>query len=137
MRYAFEVKTGRTVAETTEAPDHQPTCLGVRPMASSDSTASVRVSFRAYEAERIINSLGSWCRFCGIRDGEPYPHIRKPARCEIEHLIPVSRGGSNAWWNLTMGCRSCNRRKGTKTAVEFGFRRIESAAGTVYYAEAV
>ncbi len=38
---------------------------------------------------------------------------------EVDHKIPVSRGGSDALWNLQTTCASCNRDKGEKTDVEY------------------
>jgi 5-methylcytosine-specific restriction endonuclease McrA len=37
----------------------------------------------------------------------------------VDHKQPLSRGGSNEWWNLTAACRSCNSRKHNKTVEEF------------------
>ncbi len=36
-----------------------------------------------------------------------------------DHMIPLSRGGSNAIDNLTPSCLSCNASKGAKTVEEF------------------
>lgn len=44
---------------------------------------------------------------------------------EIDHILPVSRGGSNRISNLTLACRPCNQAKGNKTAQEFGFADIQ------------
>lgn len=45
---------------------------------------------------------------------------------EIDHMTPLSRGGSNAWDNIAIACVWCNRSKGPNTAEEFmdqvGFR---------------
>jgi 5-methylcytosine-specific restriction endonuclease McrA len=38
---------------------------------------------------------------------------------EVDHAIPLSRGGSNWPANLRPACKSCNRRKFTKTIWEF------------------
>jgi hypothetical protein len=32
-----------------------------------------------------------------------------PETATTDHLIPLSRGGSNAWDNLCLACRSCNQ----------------------------
>ncbi|MEQ8541546.1 HNH endonuclease [Coleofasciculus sp. D1-CHI-01] len=33
---------------------------------------------------------------------------------EVEHIIPLYRGGVDAEFNLALACRSCNLRKGTR-----------------------
>jgi 5-methylcytosine-specific restriction endonuclease McrA len=38
---------------------------------------------------------------------------------EIEHKIPISRGGSNDITNVALACRECNARKGIQTEAEF------------------
>jgi hypothetical protein len=34
---------------------------------------------------------------------------------EIEHIVPLAKGGNNKEDNLALSCRSCNLRKGTFT----------------------
>jgi hypothetical protein len=36
------------------------------------------------------------------------------ARLEFDHIIPVSRGGSNTVRNIELRCEPCNRRKGAR-----------------------
>jgi hypothetical protein len=36
------------------------------------------------------------------------------ARLEFDHIIPVSRGGSNTPRNIELRCERCNRRKGAR-----------------------
>lgn len=43
---------------------------------------------------------------------------------EIDHAIPLSRGGSNWPSNLLPSCRSCNRRKFMQTYKEFGIQAL-------------
>ncbi|HEY8807173.1 MAG TPA: HNH endonuclease, partial [Candidatus Limnocylindria bacterium] len=38
---------------------------------------------------------------------------------EADHRAPLSRGGRNTIENILPACRSCNRRKRTKTEDEF------------------
>jgi len=57
---------------------------------------------------QILKRDGYRCRLCGIspRDGE---HVR----LEVDHITPVSKGGSNDPANLWALCFSCNRGKGS------------------------
>lgn len=48
------------------------------------------------------------CEYCGANPGG-----------EIDHVIPLSRGGLHVLENLAPCCRSCNRSKSDKTAEEF------------------
>lgn len=50
------------------------------------------------------------CYYCFINLNNGY---------HVEHMIPLSRGGSNWPENLALSCATCNRRKHTKTAEEF------------------
>ena len=43
---------------------------------------------------------------------------------ELEHKIPLSKGGNNTLTNVVISCIKCNRRKGNKTDIEF-FSYIE------------
>jgi len=38
---------------------------------------------------------------------------------EVDHIVPLSRGGSNDLENLQLLCATCNRSKGTKTMEEW------------------
>ena len=49
------------------------------------------------------------CSYCGDA-------MRAP---EIDHRVPLSRGGSNHPENLHLVCGRCNRRKGARTHEEF------------------
>lgn len=59
------------------------------------------------QIEARIAYYGYRCAYCG----GPYE--------ELDHVIPLSRGGSNWASNLRPACRSCNRRKHSKTLSEF------------------
>lgn len=38
---------------------------------------------------------------------------------EIDHIVPVAKGGTGDWSNLAITCGPCNRSKGAKTLEEF------------------
>lgn len=56
------------------------------------------------------------CSYCGTR----------PTRVEVDHIVPVSAGGTGAWDNLTPACRPCNAAKGSRTLLSFLLERIAS-----------
>jgi hypothetical protein len=51
---------------------------------------------------------GYRCLACG----ESHGNVENPL--EVDHVIPVARGGENDFDNLQTLCRSCNRRKGAR-----------------------
>ena len=51
------------------------------------------------------------CRYCGASG----------VALECDHVLPVSRGGSNDKTNLVAACKKCNREKGDKTPEEMGW----------------
>jgi 5-methylcytosine-specific restriction endonuclease McrA len=63
------------------------------------------------EIQRI---KGSPCFACGSVE-----------RIEVDHVVPLSRGGRHSIGNLMPLCRSCNASKGGKLLVEWKFSRLQ------------
>lgn len=62
------------------------------------------------EVERRIRATArNRCGYCLS------PQHLVMARLEIEHVVPLSKGGSNDETNLWLACPLCNRYKGDKT----------------------
>jgi len=57
---------------------------------------------------QLLERYGGRCGYCGTE-----------GPLEMEHRVPIARGGTHALSNLIPACRRCNRRKGTKTEEEF------------------
>jgi hypothetical protein len=53
------------------------------------------------------------------RDGHACTYCGSDKRLEGDHIVPLSRGGSNAFVNLATACRPCNLSKGSKTVEEW------------------
>src|SRR6266545_937757 len=70
--------------------------------------------------EYLLAKWGRTCAYCGKTD----------TPLEVEHLVPKGRGGSDRVSNLTIACHDCNQRKGSQTAVEFGFPHLMNVAQT-------
>ncbi len=56
------------------------------------------------------------CQYCGkgIAELKPRESLTR------DHLIPLSRGGSNTWTNVVTACSPCNTRKGNRMPEEIG-----------------
>lgn len=63
--------------------------------------------------KRGVLRRDSWtCAYCGGRADT------------VDHVIPSSRGGANAWENTVACCRHCNSRKADKTPAEAGMELL-------------
>jgi 5-methylcytosine-specific restriction endonuclease McrA len=60
------------------------------------------------EWQEILEAFDSRCAYCD-----------SPDRLELEHVVPLSRGGRHTKSNVVPACRPCNRSKGNKTLAEF------------------
>jgi HNH endonuclease len=75
--------------------------------------------------EDIWERDGGHCVWCSR---EAWPRDRT-----VEHLLPRSRGGTDAADNLLPACRSCNRARRSQSAAAYARRR--TADGAVVMAE--
>jgi len=66
----------------------------------------------------LLHKWGHQCAYCK----------RKDIPLQIEHVIPKARGGTNRASNLAISCKLCNQRKGTRTAIEFGYPEVQKYA---------
>ena len=63
--------------------------------------------------EKVRQRANYLCEYCHACEQWQY------VRFTIDHVIPLTEGGSNDLDNLALACFHCNRRKGTKlTAVD-------------------
>ena len=58
------------------------------------------------------------CQFCGRHQAV----LRERECLTRDHLVPLSRGGTNAWSNVVTACSSCNARKGNHLPNEAGMQ---------------
>ena len=60
------------------------------------------------------------CQYCG-RTG---PELKPREALTRDHLIPLSRGGSNEWTNVVTACSTCNTRKANRMPHEIGMQPL-------------
>jgi 5-methylcytosine-specific restriction endonuclease McrA len=63
---------------------------------------------------------GYKCQFCGRSITE----LRPRESLTRDHLIPLSRGGTNDWTNVVTACSPCNTRKGNWLPAEIGMHPL-------------
>ncbi len=56
------------------------------------------------------------CQYCGRTQAE----LRPRESLTRDHLVPLSRGGSNDWSNVVTACSPCNTRKSNRLPSEIG-----------------
>jgi 5-methylcytosine-specific restriction endonuclease McrA len=66
--------------------------------------------FRPDDLDHLYVAQQGRCRYCGTDLGDTY---------EVDHKLPISRGGSHWPENLCLSCPRCNHRKFTKSETEF------------------
>lgn len=63
---------------------------------------------------------GYRCQFCGRSSAE----LRPRESLTRDHLVPLSRGGTNDWTNVVTACSPCNTRKGNRLPGEIGMHPL-------------
>ena len=60
------------------------------------------------------------CQYCGRRQSELKPR----ESLTRDHLIPMSRGGTNEWSNVVTACSPCNTKKANRMPTEIGMHPL-------------
>ena len=81
---------------------------GSRPYDRHDGPDDPKTKDKMYWFHHQDNGI---CNYCGRR--YPYDQL------EVEHMIPKILGGGDTKRNVQLACRTCNRKKGTATDMEF------------------
>lgn len=113
--------------------------------------ARKRGSHTQSEWESKRASQNGLCHYCGLKSLDLEPTlvqgrlVRHVMPLTKDHMIPLSRGGSDRIDNIVGACRECNERKHTMTAEEFmptqitvrrlakAFRETVDANGPINY----
>jgi 5-methylcytosine-specific restriction endonuclease McrA len=62
------------------------------------------------------------CQYCGRHKSE----LKGRQFLTRDHILPISRGGTNAWGNVVTSCSPCNNRKGDRVPTEAGMRLLSA-----------
>lgn len=70
-----------------------------------------------YTREEILSRDGPECRHCGVQCRTEGSTLESDF-LNLDHIIPISKGGHDAPYNIQVLCRSCNGKKGTKISTK-------------------
>ena len=62
------------------------------------------------------------CQYCGRASLE----LKVRESLTRDHVVPLSRGGSNLWTNVVTACSSCNTRKANHLPAEIGMHLLHN-----------
>lgn len=62
------------------------------------------------------------CQYCGRGAGE----LKVRESLTRDHLVPLSRGGTNDWTNVVTACSTCNARKANHLPHEIGMQPLHA-----------
>ncbi len=69
-----------------------------------------------FTRRNVYRRDGNRCQYCGNKF--------KSEDLNLDHVIPVSRGGKDSWYNVVCSCVPCNLRKGDKSLTKVGMSLI-------------
>lgn len=109
------VETGKFDLQKLANPDLTVDEYQQGPMYGRDSIKAALIA--EYGAKKLVDGRPVHvprCCYCG----------KEGVSVEIEHIYPRSKGGTDAWQNLTLACKPCNDRKGARTPDEAGMKLL-------------
>ena len=89
--------------------------VGRRRKARKDAKrkAAIRAAVTELVDPRTVFERDGWrCHMCGRKTREEWRGKHKPLSPELDHIVPLSRGGEHTYRNTACACRRCNMRKG-------------------------
>lgn len=111
LRSRYHLTRSRTAAWQKANPEKRRTAVNRR----RARLLQAKGSHTAADIRAQYNSQRGKCWWCGEKVGKKY---------DVDHRIPLSRGGSNAAENLVIACVRCNRSKNARMPWEWSDRLL-------------
>lgn len=58
-------------------------------------------------------------QYLSVIKADPCPYCNGPTAPTVDHIVPLTKGGTGDWDNLTAACRSCNAKKNNRGLLQF------------------
>lgn len=88
---------------------------------------SERRKLTKQERRAVYDKMGGHCAYCGCK--------LRYSDMQVDHVVPLRKGGDDALANMLPACRSCNHYKGSTTLE--GFRKLVESMPTVLARDSV
>ncbi len=73
------------------------------------------LEYESINVYRVFDRDGWRCQLCG-KDTPPHRRgTRYPNAPELDHRVPMSKGGGHTYANVQCACKACNQAKGNRT----------------------
>jgi hypothetical protein len=95
---------------TAEHSKNNPELVEARAARRREVEAQAVGTFSSVDIAFIRRKLNDQCRYCGVL---------LEGRGDVDHMLSLSKGGTNWPSNLTLACKTCNLDKHSKSAEEF------------------
>lgn len=92
-------------------------CAGGRLVLLESPPHGNRAKRKTSLRDKILMQVDPYCSYCGDRVQSQV--ARREDWATVDHMTPLSRGGTNARSNLVLACQSCNSAKSDMTVREF------------------
>lgn len=66
---------------------------------------------------KVFMDAGWKCQICGKPTPQRYRGTNHKRAPELDHVVPLSKGGAHTWSNVQCACRECNQWKSDKLVV--------------------
>ncbi len=74
------------------------------------------VEYEPIKRKYVFDRYDWHCADCGIETPKELKGLNKPNSPELDHVIPISKGGSHTYSNVQLLCRQCNANKSDKVS---------------------
>lgn len=72
-------------------------------------------SYEFVNKRKVFERDGWRCYLCGVETPRELSGTTNDKAPELDHVVPMAKGGPHSYENTRCACRSCNRRKGVST----------------------
>jgi 5-methylcytosine-specific restriction endonuclease McrA len=98
-------------------------------------TKNRKNKFGGSKTEEVWNKTNGRCGYCGVKlrqnvTRDPHDHSKEPDDLfTLDHIKPISKGGTKDIKNLLGSCRFCNNLKGNSDNLDYLRMKLTIASG--------